>query len=592
MNNRTKKQPILLRVFTVSRWLSTYNRTLFRSDLVAGLTVGVMLVPQSMAYALLAGVPPIYGLYASLVPLLVYPIFGTSRQLAGGVVAIDMLIVAAALSGIATPGSARYIELAILLALMAGAIQILMGLGRLGFLVNLLSRPIITGFASGAALIIGFSQFGILMGLEVAGTSKLQELIPAIVDSISEVHRLTFGVGLVGLAGLLFLKDRLPRAPGPLVVVILGTAAAWFFSLDQEGLAIVGSIRRGLPIPGIPDIAVSDIGDLLVTAVTLALVQFMTVVSLGKVFAAKNRYSIRPNKELFAMGMANLVGSVFRSIPVSGSFSRSAVNDEAGAKTPMANVFAAVLVGLTLLFLMPLIRYLPITVLSAIIIVSAFGLFDAHTMRQLWRLKRIDGVISIVTFLITILVGIQYGIVVGIGLSVTAIMYRISRPNVAELGHLPGSRSFRDIEKHKDARVFAGILILRIDASFSFANAEFLKSLLDSRTRSDESIRDVVIDAHSINDLDTTAATALVTAAEFLAAREVGLHFGGAKNHIEKMMNDSGLVECIGADHFYMSPYRAIAAILKRRGDYEQYFPANASRAVVAVDEDESSDDD
>ncbi|MEZ4698075.1 MAG: sulfate permease [Rhodothermales bacterium] len=568
----------------MTRWLPGYNRTSFRNDLLAGLTVGVVLVPQSMAYALLAGVPPVYGLYASLVPLLVYPIFGTSKQLAGGVIAIDMLIVAAGLVGMAEAGSEHYIQLAILLAVMAGTIQIVMGLAGLGFVVNLLSRPIITGFASAAALIIAFSQVGSLAGVTLIHTSQFQVLLPAIVSSLGEIHPLTLLVGTSTIATLLLVKRYLRRVPGPLLVAVLGALAAWFFDLEAKGLRIVGDIRAGIPMPALPAIHLDEVGDLFVVAVTLALVQFMSVVTLGKVFAAKHKYSIRPNRELVAMGLSNFVGSFFHSIPVSGSFSRTAVNDQAGARTPMANVFAAALVALTLLFFTPLVRLLPIPVLSAIIIVAALGLFDVATMKHLWSVKRIDGAISIVTFVVTLFVGIEQGILTGIAISVIAIMYRISRPNVAELGQIPGSRSFRDIENNPDARIFRGILILRIDASFSFANAEFLKELLDSRTRADASIKDVVIDASSINDLDTTAAAALGMAAEFLAARGVRLHFGGVKSSIEKMMSGCGLVSQIGSDHFFMSPFRAVESILRERGQYDDYFGPDSVELVLPAE--------
>lgn len=560
---------LLARLFTISRWLPSYNLQTCRRDLVAGLTVGIMLVPQSMAYALLAGVPPVYGLYASLVPLLAYPLFGTSRQLATGVIAIDMLIVAAGLAPLADPSSPRYVELAIVLALMVGIVQIVMGLGRIGFIVNLLSRPVMTGFASGAALIIMLSQVGSLTGMKIANSPHLHDLIASVVGSAQMIHPLTSLVGLLSLGALVLVKYSSRRIPGPLLVTVVGTAAVWWLSLDTMGLAVVGAIPSGLPSPGIPALRIDDFGDLLVTAVTLSLVQFMTVVTLGKVFAAKHRYSIRPNRELFALGVANLAGSFFRSIPVSGSFSRSAVNDQAGAQTPMANVVAAGMVVLTLVFFVPLIRFLPIAVLAAIIIVAAFSLFDIRAMCQLWALKRIDGVISVATFLVTILIGIQQGVLTGIALSVIAIMYRISVPNVAELGHVPGTRSFRNIDNFPDARKFFSVLILRVDASFSFANAEFLKTLLDTRTRRDTTIRHILIDASSINDMDTTAADALLGAAAMLRSRDVELYFAASKSAVEDIMRDVGLVELIGEDHLFLSPYRAIVSILRTNGNLD-----------------------
>lgn len=552
-------------LFPIATWLPLYRARDLRGDLVAGLTVGVMLIPQSMAYAILAGVPPIYGLYASLIPLLVYPLFGTSRQLAVGTIAIDMLIVAAGLGVLAEPGSGPYIALAILLAAMAGVIQIAMGVARLGFVVNLLSRPVITGFASAAALIIAASQLDSLLGIPLPRAQQLHLVLWNAIPHLGEVHLLTLAMGLAAVFVLLVLKRWLPRVPGPLVVVAIGIIVTWKWQLNGQGIAIVGTIPSGLPVPALPLLDGAALGSLWSTALTLALVQFMTVISLGKVFAARHRYTIQPNQELFAIGAANLAGSLFRGIPVSGSFSRTAINADTGARTPLANVFAALLIGLTLLFLTTLFIYLPIPMLAAIIIVAAIGLFDFREMVALWRVKRTDGAIAALTFLVTLFVGIQEGVLTGVAASVVAIMYRISRPNVAELGYVREDQVFRDRNRHADAESLAGILLLRVDASFSFANAEFIRDLLLTRTQEEPSIQAVILDARSINDLDTTAAATLIAVAETLRERGVALYFGGVKEAVQDTMRKSDVYAHLGEEYFFATPDDAARHIIELR---------------------------
>jgi len=559
-------------LFHIATWLPIYTRTDFRGDLIAGLTVGVMLIPQGMAYAVLAGVPPIYGLYASLVPLLVYPLFGTSRHLAIGITAIDMVIVAAGLSQYAEIGTEEYIALAIIAAMMAGIIQMIMGAARLGFVVNLLSRPVISGFTAAAALIIGVTQIENLLGIELANSPQIFDLIYGAIERVGEVHLISFTIGMVGIVLLVILRRFVPIAPGPLIAVVLGTLAVWLLRLDTQGVDIVGVVPTGLPSPKLTAVPLSTLRDLLPTAITLSLVQFMSVISLGKVFAAKHRYTVRANKELFALGALNVVGGVFRSIPVSGSFSRSAVGEQAGGRTAMTNVVAAIVIAFTLLFLTPLFFFLPIPVFASIIMVAAFGMIDYRELRFLIKTKAVDGGIAILTFAVTILFGIQEGVLIGIAASVVAIMYRISRPNVAILGHLPGTRSFRDMGRNPSAEMIEGILMLRVDASFSFANAEFLQDLLLKKSQDeDHAIRAVVIDASTINDLDTTAASVLANVIETLKERGVEMYFGGVKGRVRDVMNRYGIVELLGEDHLYLSPHRAVVHILEGSRQVSRY---------------------
>lgn len=559
-------------VFGPTRWLGGYRSRHLRADAVAGVTVAVMLVPQSMAYAHLAGVPPIYGLYASVVPLLVYPLLGTSLHLAMGVIAIDMLILRAGLVELAEPGTARYVELAILLTVMVGTLQLAMGLARMGFLVNLLSRPVMVGFTSGAALLIALSQISALTGMDLEGARVLPGMAWAAAQHVGEARPPPMIMGGTALAVLLLIRWWKPRVPGALVVVVLGTAAVVGLDLADRGVAVVGAVPSGLPTPELPSLDLPGVRGLVPTALTLALVQFLTVMSLGKIFAARFRYSLDHNRELLALGAANMVGGLFRSLPISGSFSRTALNVDTGARTPLANVVAALVVAACLLLLTPVLALVPLAVLGAIIVVAALGLLDVPEMRFLLRAKSVDGWLAVLTFLATLGVGILEGILVGVAASVVAVLYRMSRPNTAVLGHLPGTRSFRDVKHMPEARSLEGILMLRVDASFGFMNAEFLKDLiLDKTADADAEIQAVVIDASSVNDLDTTAAHVLVEVKEILDLRDVDLYFGGVKEPVRNVLERMGAADAIGQNRFFLSPHRAVTRILTGRGRSEGY---------------------
>ncbi|MDE2995213.1 MAG: sulfate permease [Bacteroidota bacterium] len=546
----------------VPEWWSGYSRAHLTGDLTAGITVGVVLIPQGMAYALLAGVSPVYGLYASLVPLLIYSLFGTSRHLAVGVVAIDSLIVAAGVASLSPASDAEALSLTFLLALMVGIIQIAMGLLRFGFVVNLLSRPVITGFTGAAALIIGFSQLDHMLGMDLGRNLNIFVLLGEAGTRLGETHLPSLLIGAVGIAVLVACRKLFPRIPGPLLVVVLSTAAVLGLNLESRGVELVGAIPSGLPAPAMPVFTVATIKALFPTAVTLSLIQFVGVISLGKLFAARHGYRIAPNRELTVLGMMNAIGSAFQSIPVSGSFSRSAVNERAGARTPLANGVAALLIGLVLLFLTPAFAWLPIPIFASIIMVSAFGLIDVREVRFLLGTKAVDGIIALLTFLATLLLGIHQGILTGIGLSVIAIMYRISRPHIAVLGLLAESRSFRSVVNHPSARQFDGILLLRVDASFNFANADRVRDAIIAQVRERE-VRAVILDATSINDLDSTALAMLEDTYHILAEAGTSLLIAGAHQPVIDVLQAAGLWEEMGAERFFLSPWRALTHTLK-----------------------------
>lgn len=554
------------------RWISDYDPAQLRGDLAAGLTLAVVLVPQSMAYAMLLGVPAFYGLYASLVPLLVYPFLGTSHRMAIGIVAVDMIIAHAGLSVVAEPGSPRYVQLAILLALVVGLLQTFMALTRMGFLVNLLSQPVMVGFTSGAALIIVASQLGGLTGVDLGDDTFVPTLLLSAVEAVPrmDITSLVFGLGAV--TALLTLRRWRRAFPGSLAVVVVGTLAVFLLGLEEGGVAVVGEVPPGLPGFELPAIDLAGLRAIVPTALALAFVQFLKSISLGKVFTTTHGPRLNANSELAAIGSANILGAFFQALPVSGSLSRTALNDEAGGRSPAANWVTAAVVGITLLFLTPVLAFIPVPVLSAIIVVAALNLLDVKRMRFLLKAKTVDGWIALLTFAATLVWGILQGILVGVVASVIAIMYRIGRPNVAELGHLPGTRSFRD-KRHSDAATSVqGILLLRVDASFSFMNAEFLRDLILERTGPESEVRAVVVDASSVNDLDITAAEILMAIKEILDERDVPLLFGGVKEPVRKVLHRSGLWPEMGGDRrFFLSPHRAVRYVLTHWGEEADY---------------------
>jgi len=549
----------------ITEWGPTVTGETLRADAIAGLTVGVMLIPQSMAYAVIAGMPPIYGLYAGLVPLLTYPLFGSSRHLALGPVAIDMLIVGAGVGGLAQMGTDRYVALAILLTAMVGLMQIAMGVMQLGFVANLLSRPVIAGLTSAAALIISTSQLGNLLGLELGRSQYVHVVLQEALQKVGHTHLLTLGIAAICIVLLVGLPRWAPLVPEALVVVVGATLASWFFELKQYGVEVVGAIPDGLPAPELWAVNFSDLNMLLPTAVTLALVQFMNSVSLGRVFATRHGYTIDANRELVGVGAANLFGSLFQSIPASGSFSRSAVNDQAGAKSPLANVVAATVIGLTLLFLTPLFYYLPVPALAAIIVVAGIGLIDFKELQALFKTRRRDGSIALFTASVILFIGLQEGILLGIGASVIAVLYRISRPNVAELGHVPGTRLFRDMDRFEQSVRLKDIMVLRVDAAFSFANAEYFKDfILEKSEREGRSVEVVIVDGSSINDLDSTAIGSLVSVVESLEEENIELHLTGLIGPVREVVRRSGLHALLGEDRFHLDPHEAVVHVLER----------------------------
>jgi SulP family sulfate permease len=560
-----------------------------QGDLAAGTTVGVMLIPQSMAYAMLAGMPPIYGLYAGLVPLVVYALLGTSKHLAFGPVAVDMIIVGAGVGALAG-SQTEHIEMVVMVVAMTGVIEIVMGVLGFGFMVNFLSRPVIAGFMTAAPLIIAASQLENLMGVEIGESGYVHMQIWHAIQHVGEAHDWALTIGLSGIVFLLVLQRWAPKLPSALIWTVLATLTAWGLGLEQQGLETVRSVAQDGAVPtGLPSFEMhafnwSDISSLIPTAITLALVQFMTVMSLGQAFAAEHDYSVDANRELFAVGTANFLGSFFRIVPCSGSFSRSAVNNRAGARTPMSNVIAAAWVAITLLFLTALIEYLPISALAAIIMVACIGMIDVPELRYLLKTRWIDGAVALLTFGATLGVGIQEGLLIGIGASIVVVMYDLTQPNVVELGHVPGTQEFRDLGRNPEAESISDIHIIRIDSRFSFANAKLLKEELLEQAEED-AIRALIIDTSGVNDLDTTATQALKEVIEEVSERDIEFYVVGAKGPVRDVMRRSGLQELIGENNFFLNTHLAVTDLLGRWDEESEYGPTEQQERQARIQE-------
>ncbi len=545
-------------------WLPGYTRLQLARDTVAGTTTAVMLVPQAMAYAMLAGLRPEVGLYASMVPLVLYAVFGTSRQLAVGPVAMVSLLVATSVGALVPVGTAEYAAHVVLLALMVGVLQIIMGLARLGFLTNFLSHPVLSGFTSAAAIIIGISQLGHFLGIQVRGSHHGYQTLIALASQLSRTHGTTLLIGVSSVVLLIGLRRLGPRVPGALLVVVLATLAVWAFGLDERGVRIVGAIPSGLPSPRLPWVEPAALSRLWPAAVTIALVGFMESIAVAKSFARRDRYEVHPNQELIGLGVANLGAALFRAFPVTGGFSRTAVNAQAGAQTSLASIVTALFVGLTLLFLTPLFHDLPQAVLAAIILTAVFGLVDVREVVHLWKVKRSDLVLLLLTFLATLLIGIDQGILTGVAASLLWFVVRTTRPHFAVLGRLPGSRVFRNVDRFPHAETCPKILVVRMDAEFYFGNVSFLRETL-RRLEAEQTtpLWALVLDATSINQLDSSADAALSEIHSEYEQRGVVLCIAGAKGPVLDVMRRSGLHEKLGEKRFFFEVADAWDALMK-----------------------------
>ncbi|MEM1347794.1 MAG: solute carrier family 26 protein [Myxococcota bacterium] len=554
--------------FIPFQWLEGYTSRRLGRDTIAGLTTAVMLIPQAMAYAMLAGLPPIIGLYASIVPLAVYAALGSSRDLAVGPVAMVSLLVATGVGAVAEAGTQEYVAMAVLLSLMVGVMQFVMGVAKLGFLANFLSHPVISGFTSAAALIIGFSQLKHLMGVSLPRTHRVHEVLWQALLRAGETNLITLGMGVGAVAALVVLKSVRPMWPRALVVVALGTLATWGLGLAELGVKIVGEVPAGLPSPALPVWDVDALERMLPIAATIALVGFMESISVAKAVATKKGYEINADKELVGLGLANVAGAMFQAYPVTGGFSRTAVNANAGATSPMASLVTAAVIAISLLFFTPLFYFLPQTVLAAIIMTAVFGLIDTHEVAHLWKVKRSDLALLGLTFFATLGLGIEQGILLGVGTSMLWFVVRTTRPHTAILGRVPVeddyTNAYRNVLNYPQAETYPGVMIVRMDAQFYFGNVAFLRDTLRAwEAEQSEPLHTLILDCSAMNELDSSADTALHELYAAYTSRGVNLMLAHVKGPVRRVMQRSGLLDKLGPDANHLTVHHAVVDALR-----------------------------
>ncbi|BCE01555.1 SulP family inorganic anion transporter [Marinicellulosiphila megalodicopiae] len=533
----------MLKQFYETSRLFHYQKKWLAGDVIAGFTIAVMLVPQAMAYAMLAGLPPIIGLYASIVPLIIYAFIGSSHQLAVGPAAMVALLISAGVSQLAAPFSSEFVSIAITLSLMVGVIQFLMGVFRLGFLTNFISHPVVSGFTSAAAVIILVSQLKSLLGINAPRTEGFLETIEVLLQNIGNVNGYALALGLLSIAILLISKKLHVLVPGALIAVLITTVLTWWFNLNEKGVEIVADIPTGLPAFTVPIFSWDQIISLLPFAITISLIGFMESYSVAQKFAIKNKYDLNPNQDLIGLGLANIVGSFFKIFPVTGGFGRTAANANAGANTQLAAIITALLIAMTLLFLTPVFYYLPKSALAAVIIVAVLSLIDIHEIHHLYKVKKSDLVLLLITILATWFLGIKEGVLIGVGVSVIWFVYKTSRPHVAVLGKLPNCKDYRNITRHKEAIEPECVLVVRMDAQLYYANATFFKMTIKQllqKTLRHRLIKAVVIEASGINQIDSSAISVLLTLKEELEKQNIKLMLSAVKGPVKDVMQLSG----------------------------------------------------
>jgi len=559
------------------QWMRHYSRDDLIGDLIAGLIVAIMLVPQSMAYALLAGLPPEVGLYASIVPLILYGLLGTSRSLAVGPVAIVSLLVATGVSPFAEPGSAQYLELTLTLAFMVGLMQVGMGLLRIGFLVNFLSHPVLSGFTSAAAIVIGFSQLKHVLGYNVPRMEHFYEQVLYTLEHLAETNAVALVMGLLSIAILFYFKNGiadllrrfgltealvLPLSKiGPLVVVLIGTLAVWGSGLSESmSIKIVGEVPGGLPGLTMPLFDPSVWQQLLPTALTISFVGYMESISVAKSLAAKRRQKVDANQELVALGVANLGAMLTGGYPITGGFSRSIVNFAAGAKTGLASIITALLVAFTLLFLTPLFYFLPNAVLAAIILVAVAGLLDVHTLQHAWQYNKADALSLSGTFLAVLMIGIENGILVGVSASILLFLWRTSKPHVATIGRVDDSEIYRNVLRY-DVQTWPSVVNIRVDQSLYFANTKFLEDTVLAIVADQPGVEHVVLAGTSINHIDASALETVEQLHKKLHDSGVQLHLAAVKGPVMDKLRKIRFVDEIGEQHFHLSTHEAMKTL-------------------------------
>ncbi len=560
---------LFARFFPFLAWLGElrHPRTL-RADLIAGITVALVLVPQSMAYAQLAGLPVQYGLYAAFLPPIVAALFGSSRQLSTGPVAVVSLMTAAAIGPLVATNPEGYVAYAVLLAFMVGIFQLMLGLLRLGVLVDFLSHPVVVGFTNAGALIIATSQIGKLFGVSVSGFEHHYETVWYTVQAaMTQTHLPTLAMGLLAFVVLFGLRSVAPKAPAVLIAVVATTLLAYFTGFQEAGGRVVGEIPVGLPGMTLPSLDWPVMVSLITAAVTIALIGFMEAMSIAKAMAARSRQRLDANQELVGQGLSNIVSGAFSGYPVSGSFSRSAVNFNAGAVTGFSSVVAGLVVAVALLWLTPLLYHLPQATLAAVIILAVVSLFKIAPIIHAWKAEPTDGVVAVVTFGLTLLFAphLDKGILAGVGLSLILFLFRTMRPRFAVLSRYEDG-TMRDIAVHRLA-TSPKISIVRFDGSLYFANAGYFETRVLAVVADNPELEFIIVDGEGINQLDATGEEVLHHLAERLRERGIEILVARMKKQFMDTIRRTGLIHIMGEDHFFSRVTYALNYAWDRLGD-------------------------
>jgi SulP family sulfate permease len=551
---------VIARLFPIAKDLLTYNRSTLFSDLIAGLSIAVIVIPQGLAYAMIAGLPPIYGLYAALIPQLIHGILGTSRHPAVGPVALDSLVVAIALGALSLSGIGEVIAAAVFLATMVGVLQLTMGLLQMGVLANYLSRPVISGFTSAAAIIIGLSQVEHLLGLQIESSNQIQKMILSVVQNFNETHLITVAVGLSAMSLILITKKYLPKFPSALIVSVFGVLLIWSTRWDLHGVEIVGYIPAGLPDVGLLTVSPDLMRDMLPFALTLAVIGYVEIISITKELEEQEeKYSLKPNKELMALGTANLVGSFFQSYPVSASFSRSAVKFQAGAKTGMTAVFSALIVGLTLLFFTSLFFYLPIAILAGIIMVAVIRLINVSYAIDLYKTRRDEFFLLLMTCLLTLFVGISEGILIGALLSLLLMVIRTSKPHYAVLAKVSGTNYYKNVTRFEtDTKINDDILIIRFDAQLFFGNRDYFRKIVFEEMEKKPNLKGLILVARGITYIDSSGLSTLGAMIKSFQQEGILFMVAGAIGPARDVLQQSKLTDLIQEKNMFAKTADAV----------------------------------
>ncbi len=537
-------------------WMSAYKRNLFSGDLIAGLIVTVMLIPQSLAYAMLAGLPPEMGLYASILPIIAYALLGSSMTLATGPVAVVSLMTASALAPLAQQGSVQYVELATQMALISGVMLLVFGLLRLGFLAHLLSHPVISGFISGSAILISIGQFKHLLGIQVSGNN----IISTLIDLARHLPQTNLATLLIGSSCLLFLwwsrrylSTFLEKAGvssklagmlsklAPMISVIGFTSIVYLFQLDERyGISIAGHVPQGLPTLSLNLPGLDAISALWLPALLVSLVGFVESVSVAQSLALKRKQRIKPNRELIGLGAANIASAFSGGYPVTGGFARSVVNFSAGANTPLAGIISALLMAVVIAFFTKLFYFLPQAVLAATIISAVTALIDWHSLKTAWQYDRADAFSLLTTLLGVVLLGVEAGILLGIALSLAVLVWRSSRPHMAVLGRVPNTEHYRNVQRH-EVQTVPGLVALRVDESLFFANAAVVEQKVMGLVNADPDVKNVLLVCSAVNQIDATALEMLDQLEKSLSTRDIQLYFAEIKGPIMDRLKNTPL---------------------------------------------------